>query len=561
MKGKLLVLLFLMLTLLSFTVYAECGNNIIELEEECDSDNALCNSCQLTSDFQYGDLNLDENVDVVDLQCMVLVLQDWTTDETVADCLQTSLDFVDFDCDGDMTNVDITQVSLLVNKKPLGEALDKNTNLIPDCQESCDSNADCAENEGCIDNLCMPAICGNDVVEISEECDSESALCNNCQLTSEFAFGDLNLDGNVDAVDLQCMVLVFQDWTAEGIAAACLKTSLDFVDFDCNEDITNVDLTQVTSLVSNDILGEELDKNTNQIPDCKEEGPLCGDEIVEGEEECDVKNDFCNDCLITSKYEFGDTNLDGSVNAIDLQCSLLIFEGLNSEPVTRPDCWRTTLEFIDFDCEGVYTSNDMTQINLLVTNKPLGEALDKNTNLVPDCTEVCASDNNCAEGEECQEGVCMIKAVEDEEEDDSSDNTNTGSNNNNNDKECAKDNDCSSGNVCEGGKCVSAPSSTQCTKDEHCWDEKVCQNFVCVDKAPEPEEVEPECLSNDGCAADQYCQDEKCVQLVCGEGQIINNHQCVTPVVQKSNILIWLTLFITLVIFGSIVALVLKKKR
>ncbi|MBT3814957.1 hypothetical protein HOG07_05975, partial [Candidatus Woesearchaeota archaeon] len=212
-----------------------------------------------------------------------------------------------------------------------------------------------------------------------------------------------------------------------------------------------------------------------------------------------------------------------------------------------------------FDCDGDYSSIDTTQINLLVTKKPLGEALDKNTNLIPDCTEICANDNNCAEGEECQEGVCMVKIVEDDDDDGDG-----GSDSSESSKECVKDNDCSSGKVCEKDKCVIKPvssSPTQCTKDEHCWDEKICQNYVCVDKAPEPEEVEPECLSNDGCAADEYCKSEKCVKLVCGEGQIIDNHQCVIPVVQKSNVLIWLTLFVTLVVFGSIVALVLKKRR
>ena len=98
----------------------------------------------------------------------------------------------------------------------------------------------------------------------------------------------------------------------------------------------------------------------------------------------------------------------------------------------------------------------------------------------------CIEDNDCADGEQCQENVCKTKP------------------------ECVSNGDCKGASVCDKGACVAAPKA--CQIDQECGEGKICKDKVCS---------APDCASDQDCGADQACQEQRCVALkaeTAGEG-------------------------------------------
>ena len=75
--------------------------------------------------------------------------------------------------------------------------------------------------------------------------------------------------------------------------------------------------------------------------------------------------------------------------------------------------------------------------------------------------------------------------------------------------ECTTDDDCREGEVCEDGVCVCAPC-VECTTDADCCPGEICDDGVCVE-APGPE-----CTINDDCAEGEVCDDGVCVEAPVG---------------------------------------------
>jgi hypothetical protein len=120
----------------------------------------------------------------------------------------------------------------------------------------------------------------------------------------------------------------------------------------------------------------------------------------------------------------------------------------------------------------------------------------------PDGPE-CETDEECAEGELCDEGEC-VPALPD----------------------CEADGDCAAGEVCEAGECVPAPPD--CEADGDCAEGEVCEAGECV---PAP----PECENDGDCAEGEICESNECVPAPpecendgdCAEGEICESNECV----------------------------------
>ena len=110
--------------------------------------------------------------------------------------------------------------------------------------------------------------CGNGVINEGEDCDLANTYCQGFQLTDTFVYGDINLDGNVNVIDLQCYTLFFEAVTAGENPPACTKVSEAAADLNCNDIIDNFEFTTMSQLVANK--GLLNDVNQNNVPDCKE---------------------------------------------------------------------------------------------------------------------------------------------------------------------------------------------------------------------------------------------------------------------------------------------------
>jgi len=117
----------------------------------------------------------------------------------------------------------------------------------------------------------------------------------------------------------------------------------------------------------------------------------------------------------------------------------------------------------------------------------------------------CETDDDCADGEVCEEEVCVPSVGQ----------------------PCSETSDCAEGEVCEEGECVVAPG---CETDDDCAEGEVCEEGECV--------VAPGCETDDDCAEGEVCEEEVCVPSVgqecsetsdCAEGEVCEEGVCVAP--------------------------------
>ncbi|MEK7529967.1 MAG: hypothetical protein AAB570_03525, partial [Patescibacteria group bacterium] len=103
-------------------------------------------------------------------------------------------------------------------------------------------------------------------------------------------------------------------------------------------------------------------------------------------------------------------------------------------------------------------------------------------------SEECSSDSDCARGESCDDGTCVV------------------------DEGCSSDDDCGRGEECDSGECVTAveeevepviEEEPECADDSDCYDGFGCSiSGSCYDS----------CTSTSGCADDYECDSGVCVE-------------------------------------------------
>jgi Cys-rich repeat protein len=111
----------------------------------------------------------------------------------------------------------------------------------------------------------------------------------------------------------------------------------------------------------------------------------------------------------------------------------------------------------------------------------------------------CTSSSQCAAGEVCMSGACVVSPV------------------------CTSSAQCASGEVCVGGACVAAPA---CTTNAQCASGEVCLRGTCVPSTG--------CTTNAQCAAGEVCVSGTCVaapactsSAQCAPGQACVSGRCV----------------------------------
>ncbi|GMU60949.1 MAG: hypothetical protein AMXMBFR34_27120 [Myxococcaceae bacterium] len=105
----------------------------------------------------------------------------------------------------------------------------------------------------------------------------------------------------------------------------------------------------------------------------------------------------------------------------------------------------------------------------------------------------CQSNADCARGEVCQAGVCVVAP-----------------------SGCTSNAQCAAGQVCQAGQCVTPPPPG-CVVDADCAPGEACQAGVCVTLPP------PGCVVDADCAPGETCSAGLCVR---GPAQCTSNAQC-----------------------------------
>jgi hypothetical protein len=106
-------------------------------------------------------------------------------------------------------------------------------------------------------------LCGNDILDMYEECEGDAG-CIDCKITSDYCFGDLDVDGDIDRDDAQCAV-------SAGVGKKdCLRVADYFADLSCDGILDVSDAAIISSSYKMGELHNGVDSNYNGIPDCKE---------------------------------------------------------------------------------------------------------------------------------------------------------------------------------------------------------------------------------------------------------------------------------------------------
>lgn len=168
-----------------------------------------------------GDINGDDKLNVVDVQCMILA-QKWAlagSTDPMPKCL-TEAAAADLNCDGKISVLDYQLMIKLVTGQPLHPKLDAN-------------------GDGVVD-ACQPAP----------------------------VFGDITKDGKLNVVDLQCMTLTLH-WTIttpQGPPPACVGDPSE-ADLNCDGKVTVVDFQLLLKLLKGDGVSPRLDRDNDGVPD------------------------------------------------------------------------------------------------------------------------------------------------------------------------------------------------------------------------------------------------------------------------------------------------------
>ncbi len=166
---------------------------------------------------------------------------------------------------------------------------------------------------------------------------------------ASYKYGDLNLDGNVNVADLNCMINLVLAELSNKAAPACLKVDKDKADFNCDGKVTVADQTALVTRVNTKKFPSGIDVDSNNVPDCKEKLPtqeICtntidddGDKLTDCEDMDCMGNDDCHDFYCDCNDECAIVN--GKWTCVD--CATDEYCGAGSKCVNYK-CVQTSLE-------------------------------------------------------------------------------------------------------------------------------------------------------------------------------------------------------------------------
>ena len=105
----------------------------------------------------------------------------------------------------------------------------------------------------------------------------------------------------------------------------------------------------------------------------------------------------------------------------------------------------------------------------------------------PGPADECTTNDDCPEGQVCQNGDCVTPEPE----------------------PCEADEDCPEGQVCENGECIT-PEPEPCETDEDCPEGQVCEDGECVEPEPAACEADEECDDGEFCNGTETCVEGEC---------------------------------------------------
>lgn len=299
--------------------------------------------------------------------------------------------------------------------------------------------------------------------------------------------GDLNRDGVVDVVDLQCEVLLFDVVaTAQGLFEdACLEESDCPQQFSCRIGPTQFKMCIPVCLSS-------------EVAFAASDAPVCADPEADDEM-----------CLGTVSRLNADLNCDQAFTNVDLLFLVALVLDKVGGPATADLDNDGQLNFCDPDSDddGVPDEDDCAaleaDVGLCEDEDPCTEDLceDGQCVFLPATGPSCDDDKMCTHSDTCSEGICTGEAYACDDGNVCTDDSCLG------DGECEflptasmcnDSNDCTFPDLCSGGQCGGTPyscdDSNVCTDDwcngdgscghannsADCGANKTCQNGQCV---------------------------------------------------------------------------------
>ncbi len=376
-----------------------------------------------------------------------------------------------------------------------------------------DCNAECQPCTECIENYPL---------EEAGMCEAACEPCSECQKPKNYACHD------------KC-----EQISESGKVQACQKLCDDNVDFYCGGSKQKEPCDDVTYFCDGNPQGFPCtiytchDEEGNE----RKQTVLCGEEHLCGENQ-HVKDDICvckggwSDCdgdgSCESEGSCGGEELEICYDNIDNDFDYLI------DCQDLSDCRLQTCaidENRNWLCyEGECTPED--EIEMCEENQKIIDG---------GCVNACEIQEDCAEGFVCQYGVCTeLNACETDidcegyneicEEGFCKEKIEEG---------CVINEDCGDGEICQNNVClfVECSSDSECTKEEVCRHQECVsiecdaytdcvEGFTCEDG--ECVSIEAECTENKDCFDHQYCEDTYCEELICQEGTVMGNHECIT---------------------------------
>ena len=301
--------------------------------------------------------------------------------------------------------------------------------------------------------------------------------------------GDLNRDGTVDALDLQCEVLLFDALMAAGQP----EEDLCEADTDCPEGATCRPGPGGVALC---------------LPEC-----LSADVVISVEDgpACDNPEEVSDACLGTVPRPIADMDCDQTLTSADFVFLVAVITNHIGGAGTPDLDGDGQLNFCDPDSDGdaLPDPDDCAaldpEVGLCDDGDPCTYDLcDEGACHFPPATgPLCDDADLCTSGDACADGLCVGTPYD-----------------------CEDDNDCTD-DACDGyGGCVNADNTIPCDDGSACTVDDICADGLCQPGA------DLDCEDNNICTDDSCNPTSGCIHTnnsaPCGGGQQCQNGQCVS---------------------------------
>lgn len=165
-----------------------------------------------TCGANYGDLNIDETVDVLDVQCCIeVVLGQLTGEAVLPDCLEGSLFDVDVDGNGLVSVSDVAVIAALALSLPLPASIDIDSSGCADANEVVCGDGICDEvlGEDCLDcgfdcGACPDPCCAPHATSGCAEPDVEACVCDISTFCCDILWDSTCVDLAIEFCDPSC---------------------------------------------------------------------------------------------------------------------------------------------------------------------------------------------------------------------------------------------------------------------------------------------------------------------------------------------------------------------